>query len=374
MGFAGHAFNFGALSAVVWSASGIFGYQGWLEETPWAAAAVIVMFMLWLNTETRQPKKGAVFITGADSGMGNVSAVHLAQIGYDVYAGCYAFEASKKQLAEQMKTKMPTSGQVDSGTEPITAAGSLTCVALDVTKEASIDAAYETVKAAMDAKGQKLISIINCAGVGYNGPIEYMPLKMYREQMEVNYFGYVAVTQKFLPLVKATVADPESRRGRVIFVGTGGGPMSPAPALLSAYMGSKWAGEAFIQVLRVEMALQNIRIDAAMVNPGFIKPTALMDGGIKLIERLYTITPAACKAEYEWLFNAFIDFSEKEAGTHPSVVATTMEEIMSTERPGLSYKVGPDSAAAPFVGLTPTKFREWVIRASMYKKYFWTPK
>jgi hypothetical protein len=47
--------------------------------------------------------------------------------------------------------------------------------------------------------------------------------------------------------------------------------MSPAPALLSAYMGSKWAGEAYIQVLRMEMQLRNIRIDGSMISPGFIK-------------------------------------------------------------------------------------------------------
>lgn len=57
--------------------------------------------------------------------------------------------------------------------------------------------------------------------------------------MDVNYFGYVRTTQKFLPLIKDAVANPAARRGRVIFVGTGGGVLTPAPALLSAYMGSK---------------------------------------------------------------------------------------------------------------------------------------
>lgn len=32
----------------------------------------------------------------------------------------------------------------------------------------------------------------------------------------------------------------------------------------------RWAGEAFIQVLRMEMALQGIRIDASMLNPGWV--------------------------------------------------------------------------------------------------------
>jgi len=116
-----------------------------------------------------------------------------------------------------------------------------------------------------------LVGVINCAGIAIIGPCEYLTIPMYRTLFDVNYFGYIETTQKFLPLLKAAQAKPGSRRGRVIFVGTGGGIMSPAPALLSAYMGSKWAGEAYIQVLRMEMQLRNLRIDGSMISPGFIK-------------------------------------------------------------------------------------------------------
>merc|ERR1712216_30385 len=101
-------------------------------------------------------------------------------------------------------------------------------------------------------------------------------MKLYRQTFDVNYFGYVEVTQIFLPLLKAAQAKPSSRRSRVIFVGTGGGVMTPAPALLSAYMGSKWAGEAFIQCFRMEMQLRKLRIDASVISPAFIKPTNIV--------------------------------------------------------------------------------------------------
>jgi len=45
-------------------------------------------------------------------------------------------------------------------------------------------------------------------------------------------------------------------------------------------MGSKWAGEAFIRVLRLEMQMQKLRIDCCMLNPGVVKPTALQAGGM----------------------------------------------------------------------------------------------
>jgi NAD(P)-dependent dehydrogenase (short-subunit alcohol dehydrogenase family) len=303
--------------------------------------------------------------------MGRVSAVHLAKLGYEVYAGCYNLKGSEDSLREELKAVLMEANvsMDEKGIEEL--CDKLKPVQLDVTKEDSIQAAFDTVQADLKKKGVSLTSIINCAGVGYNGPIEYMPIKMYREQMEVNYFGYVMVTQKFLPLVKQAVQNPEARRGRVIFVGTGGGVMSPAPALLSAYMGSKWAGEAYIQVLRIEMAMQKLRIDASMVNPGFIKPTALVDGGKRLIDRLWKESLPQAKEEYEWLVDKFVQFSDAEVGTHPRFIAAAMEEIMAAERPNNSYKVGPDSQAAPFAGLLPWKLREFVIRGAMYGEFTW---
>ena len=45
-----------------------------------------------------------------------------------------------------------------------------------------------------------------------------------------------------------------------------------------------------------------------------------------------------------------------------------MLEIMTVGRPWSSYKVGPDSKAAPFCGILPTGVRETVVKFSMYKR------
>ena len=57
-------------------------------------------------------------------------------------------------------------------------------------------------------------------------------------------------------------------------------------------MGSKWAGEAFIRVLRLEMQMQELRIDACMLNPGVVKPTALQAGGMALMDRYARVRPS----------------------------------------------------------------------------------
>ena len=43
-----------------------------------------------------------------------------------------------------------------------------------------------------------------------------------------------------------------------------------------------------------------------------------------------------------------------------------MLELMEANRPLSSYKVGPDSKAAPFVGMMPTGVREFIVKYSMF--------
>lgn len=60
-----------------------------------------------------------------DSGMGEVTAVHLAKLGFKVFAGIY-LEASAEKLKNQNSAIVP--------------------VRIDVSKEESVKAAAETVK------------------------------------------------------------------------------------------------------------------------------------------------------------------------------------------------------------------------------------
>ena len=62
--------------------------------------------------------------------------------------------------------------------------------------------------------------------------------------------------------------------------------------------------QAFCGCLRLEMQLTSQPIDACCLNPGFVKPTALMAGGLELTKRMWAACAAIVKsnkAEEEWV-------------------------------------------------------------------------
>jgi len=74
-------------------------------------------------------------------------------------------------------------------------------------------------------------SLVNNAGFGLAGPIEFQPLEDFRQQMEVNFMGVVAVTKAFIPLLR-------QGRGRVVNIGSISG--INAMPFQSAYCATKW--------------------------------------------------------------------------------------------------------------------------------------
>jgi NAD(P)-dependent dehydrogenase (short-subunit alcohol dehydrogenase family) len=129
-----------------------------------------------------------------------------------------------------------------------------------------------------------LTGLIQYHGVAFNGPSLYMPIDMYGRQMDVNFLGTIRIVQAFMPLMKQSIKDSINElgnsgngdkdkedllyRGRIILTGTGGGSCSPCPPLLTAYMSSKFALEAYTQSLRQELYMTSCPIDVSIINPG----------------------------------------------------------------------------------------------------------
>jgi NAD(P)-dependent dehydrogenase (short-subunit alcohol dehydrogenase family) len=193
-------------------------------------------------------------------------------------------------------------------------------------------------------------------------------MKAFKNQIDVNFYGYVYVAKAFLPIVKEYVLQPGARRGRFAFVSSGPVP-GPGVPFITSYMAAKWAGDALCQGLRMEMRLRQLPIDCVMVSPGVVKPTRLAEEGEKLLERTFADMPPEATTEYKEMVNAFRKFQVEAPGTHVSVVGEQMEKIMRHGKPWMRYFVGEDAVASIVVGLLPTGLREHLLRNTLMMHY-----
>lgn len=90
----------------------------------------------WYQERKRVPDRGEkyVYITGCDTGFGNLLARHLDQMGYRVIAGCYT-EKGEDELRKSASSR-------------------LSAVQLDVSDSASVAKAAAFVKAQVGEKGE----------------------------------------------------------------------------------------------------------------------------------------------------------------------------------------------------------------------------
>lgn len=252
----------------------------------------------------------AVVITGASTGIGKATAVELARRGFEVFAGVRR-DADAQALRE--------------------AAAGITPIMLDVTDAASIAAARATVEAALGERG--LAGLVNNAGVGIGGPLEFVSIDDLRRQFEINVIGQVAVTQAFLPALRRA-------RGRIVNMGSISGRL--ATPFVAPYSASKHAMEAFTDALRIELRPWGIGV--SIVEPGAID-TPIWDkarGMTNDIER--DLTPEG-RELYGEVITAMRGFLEAQAksGIPPERVARAVAHALTSRFPRTRYLVGADA-------------------------------
>lgn len=251
-----------------------------------------------------------VVITGASTGIGRATAEYLARKGWQVFAGIRK-EADGAALT-----------QADDRIKPIL---------LDVTKPEQVDAAVETVRAALD--GQKLAGLVNNAGIANMGPLALQPLDQFEAHFSVNVFGLLRASQAFAPLLGMD-ESLEGVPGRIINITSVGGRLS-AP-FLGAYTATKHAVESMTDSLRRELVL--FGIDAIAVGPGAVK-TPIWDKA----EDANSSNPYA---NSPWA-DAIEKFSETmldggRTGLDPTVIAKTIETALTARKPKARYAPVPN--------------------------------
>ena len=275
----------------------------------------------------RTAAPGAVVITGASTGIGRATALYLARLGHRVFAGI-------RREADAESLRQSSSAQ-------------LTPVLLDVTATASIQAAVTSVAAEVGETG--LAGLVNNAGVGLGGPLEFFPIDELRRQFEINIVGPLAVTQAFLPLVRRG-------RGRIVLVGSIGSRR--ASPIAGPYNASKFALEALADALRLELRPEKLHV--ALIQPGavatpiFAKVSAYGNG-------IVTHLPTEGQQRYQTMIQAVgaaLSQLEKRA-IPPEHVALAIAHALTAVRPKTHYLVGIDARVQALVAwLLPARLRD----------------
>ena len=115
-------------------------------------------------------KTKVAIVTGGSSGIGRCTAIALSQ------AGCKVYEFSRRNNA------------IDG----------VLHIGVDVTDENSIATAIDQIT----ADNGRVDILVNCAGNGISGAVEFTELKDAKAQFEVNFFGMVNMNKAVLPIMR----------------------------------------------------------------------------------------------------------------------------------------------------------------------------
>jgi NAD(P)-dependent dehydrogenase (short-subunit alcohol dehydrogenase family) len=270
----------------------------------------------------RPGDRSPVVITGTSTGIGAASAVLLADKGFRVFAGV-------RGEADGAALKARTSGDL----EPLS---------LDITDEASISAAVDTVANAVGERG--VFGLVNNAGIVKPAPLEFQPIADFRRQLEVNLIGQVAVTQAFLPLIRRG-------KGRIVNVGSIGGHL--VLPLHGAYSASKFGMEAVSDALRLE--LRQWHIPVSLIDPGATQ-TAIFGKTLAEIDGLEETLGAEAEAVYRAQIAGVRDLVQDTAADAAAVevLAKTVAKALTVKKPKSRYLAGHGAEAAAVLARTGT--------------------
>ncbi|MFZ1162192.1 SDR family oxidoreductase [Mycobacterium sp.] len=176
----------------------------------------------------------SVLVTGASRGIGRAIAIEFARRGHRVI-GTARDPRSLDDLDIDQR------------------------LALDVTDDASVTAAFA-------AAGDVDIVIVNPAEIFY-AAVEAIPLPELLRLFDLNTVGAIRVAQAALPQMRAR------GNGKLLFMSSIVGRV--ALPLGSAYAATKWAVEALVETLAIEVA--PFGVQATLLEPGAVSSGALDD-------------------------------------------------------------------------------------------------
>lgn len=262
-----------------------------------------------------EKSKKTILITGASSGIGREIAIKLAKEGHSVFAGI----RRKIDKNEIENLNLNIKG-----------------VYIDVTNASSIDKAFWFVL----KNTNKLDVLINNAGIVEAFPIELIDIKRLKEQFDVNTFGAILTTQRFIQLLE---------NGRIINMS------SMASTGIFPYIAPYCASKRAMDILMNSFALENKNhIKVISIKPSAIK-TPIWEKSVKKAEEVFELLKDTdknkYKKEFEYMKKHALNSGKK--GLEIYKVTDKIVEIINAKNPKPSYTIGFDAFIAEIFSKLP---------------------
>jgi NAD(P)-dependent dehydrogenase (short-subunit alcohol dehydrogenase family) len=180
-----------------------------------------------------------------------------------------------------------------------------------------------------------LFGLVNNAGAALPGPLETIPLEVFRRQIEINLTAQLLVTQVMLPAMHRSAEETDAR---IIMIGSIGGRLSGP--MLGGYGAAKHCLVGLSSSLRAELAPFKIKV--VLIEPGAIK-TPIGNRGLAAGEELQSRSPES-NARYARQIQSANKMVKRLAasGLDPSVPAEVILDAPQSDNPSPRQVVGRD--------------------------------
>ena len=239
-------------------------------------------------------------VTGANSGIGRATALHLAATGYRVFG-------TVRSVAKADKL---TAGAEQAGV-------TVELVELDIADDDSVRDGFAQILAIAG----RVDHLVNNAGIGGNSVVEETSAARFLDVLNVDLCGQVRCLQQVLPGMRdrgaGTIVNVTSVVGRIAAVAQG------------PYVAAKWALEGVSEQLAQEVAPFGVRV--AIIEPGITK-SSIFGKNTEATSTLGVYGP-----QYERMMQMYA------AGYHHASdaieVAKVIRHAIETDDPRLRYPV-----------------------------------
>jgi NAD(P)-dependent dehydrogenase (short-subunit alcohol dehydrogenase family) len=244
-----------------------------------------------------------IFITGANSGIGLETALHMARRGHRVIAGCRNPDAAADLLSARDDDALD-----------------LDLLKVDLLDQGSMQS---TIDALVEREGGLDVLVSN-AGIGGGRSLEETPMDEFREVFETNVFGTITLMQAVIPHFRRQAS------GRLVNV------TSLAAVNVfgchGTYSSSKAAVETVCTALSQELAAFNVHV--SLIEPGCIMTPMWEKGSMPPEDSPYQVS-----------FGRLMKFGEFGLGRAATTAdcAAAIQDAIESDTPRFRYPVGPDA-------------------------------